>query len=84
MEYLGFEKPEDGPAAFVEKVMASCADTCMIPMQDILGLDGSARMNLPGTIGGNWVWRMLPGAATPEVAARLNELNKRNNRRNFE
>ena len=80
MEYLGFEKPEDGPAAFVEKVMESVADTCMVPMQDILGLDGSARMNLPGTIGGNWMWRMLPGAASAEVAERLHTLNVKTNR----
>ena len=26
-------------------------------MQDILGLDGSHRMNTPGTITGNWRWR---------------------------
>jgi 4-alpha-glucanotransferase len=27
-------------------------------MQDILGLDTHARMNTPGTIEGNWRWRM--------------------------
>ena len=26
-------------------------------MQDILGLDGEHRMNLPGTTEGNWQWR---------------------------
>ncbi len=30
----------------------------IIPMQDILGLDNSARMNIPGTALGNWQWRM--------------------------
>ena len=80
MEYLGFEDPDDGPAAFIEAVMASCADTCMIPMQDILGLGGEARMNLPGTIGGNWMWRMLPGMLTEELAERLLELNVTNRR----
>ncbi len=82
MEYLGFEKPEDGPAAFIKAVMASRADTCMIPMQDILGLDGKSRMNLPGTIGGNWMWRMLPGMLTEQLAERLMDLNESNNRRN--
>ena len=77
---LGFERPEDGPAAFVRAVMASRADTAVIPMQDVLGLDGSARMNTPGTIGGNWLWRMLPGAASPAEAARLQELNRQTNR----
>jgi 4-alpha-glucanotransferase len=30
-------------------------------MQDVLGLDSWARMNLPGRESGNWGWRMLPG-----------------------
>ena len=33
------------------------ADTCIIPIQDLLGLDSSSRMNAPGTIEGNWEWR---------------------------
>ena len=69
-QLLGFDKPEDGPAAFVRAVLASRADTAMIPMQDVLGLGGWARMNRPGTIGNNWLWRMAPGAATPELAQR--------------
>lgn len=36
--------------------MLSPASVCMIPMQDILQLDTSARMNVPGTITGNWAW----------------------------
>lgn len=38
--------------------MQSGCDTVMIPMQDILGLDATARMNIPGTALGNWQWRM--------------------------
>ena len=32
-------------------------------------------MNRPGTIGGNWMWRMQPGVLTDELAARLHEMN---------
>ena len=42
-------------------------------MQDILGLDGTARFNTPGVIGNNWLWRLLPGAATPAAAQRLKQ-----------
>lgn len=80
-QLLGFDKPEDGPAAFVRAVLASRADTAMIPMQDVLGLGGWARMNRPGTIGNNWLWRMVPGAATPELAQRLRRENEATNRR---
>ena len=78
---LGFEKNEDGPWAFNRAVMMSRADTAMLPMQDVLSLGGEARMNRPGTIGGNWMWRMLPGAATPALAARLKALNEESDRR---
>ena len=80
-QLLGFDKPEDGPAAFARAVLASRADTAMIPMQDVLGLGGWARMNRPGTIGNNWLWRMAPGAATPELAQRLRRENEATNRR---
>ena len=30
----------------------------IVPMQDILALDSQSRMNTPGTIEGNWAWRM--------------------------
>jgi 4-alpha-glucanotransferase len=35
----------------------SVSDLAVIPMQDILNLGGEARMNFPGTLGGNWTWR---------------------------
>ncbi|HWR44706.1 bifunctional glycogen debranching protein GlgX/4-alpha-glucanotransferase [Sporomusa sp.] len=47
------------------------ANTVVIPLQDVLGLDGRARMNTPGTVGGNWSWRLVPGQLTAEVAGRL-------------
>ena len=77
---LGFETPEEAPAAFVRGALSSMADTAIIPMQDVLGLGADARMNLPGTIGGNWLWRMKPGAATPEIAEELMALNRKTGR----
>ena len=45
-------------------------------MQDYLGLDGEARMNLPSTLGGNWTWRMRADACTQELAAEIRALAK--------
>ena len=42
----------------IRLAMASVADTVIIPMQDILGLGSSARMNVPGRAEGNWGWRL--------------------------
>jgi 4-alpha-glucanotransferase len=44
----------------IRALMGSPANAVIIPMQDVLGLDGRARMNTPGTIAGNWRWRMQP------------------------
>ena len=52
---------------------ASVADTVILPMQDILGLDASQRMNTPGKGEGNWLWRLQPGQANDQVAAKLRD-----------
>jgi 4-alpha-glucanotransferase len=58
----------------IRAVVASVADTAIIPVQDVLGLGNEARMNVPGRVSGNWRWRMRDGALTSEHAARLREL----------
>jgi 4-alpha-glucanotransferase len=60
----------------IRALMASVADTVLFPAQDILGLGSEARMNTPAVGSGNWRWRMRPGALTPEIAGRLQELTK--------
>jgi 4-alpha-glucanotransferase len=60
--------------AFIRAVLASVADVAVVPMQDFLGLGSEARMNLPGTVHGNWAWRMAPGAADGPLAARIADL----------
>ena len=42
----------------IRAVMASVADTAIIPVQDVLGLPSGARMNTPATDKGNWEWRL--------------------------
>jgi 4-alpha-glucanotransferase len=59
---------------FIRLAWSSVSPTAMTTAQDLLSLDGSARMNAPGTASGNWQWRMLPGALNDAVAARLKEL----------
>lgn len=58
----------------IRTALASVARTCLIPMQDVLGLGGEARMNLPGRPGGNWRFRFEWSQVTPNVVARLREL----------
>lgn len=45
------------PADLIDMVFESNAQLAIIPMQDILALDSTHRMNTPGTCIGNWHWR---------------------------
>jgi 4-alpha-glucanotransferase len=56
--------------------MGSVADGCIIPMQDILGLPSSARMNRPQTSQGNWQWRLLPGQFDEKTARKLADVTR--------
>ena len=52
-------------------MLASVADTAIVPVQDLLGLGSEARMNQPGTPSGNWRWRLQAGQLTGAIAERL-------------
>ncbi len=58
----------------VEMAYASPARLAMVPVQDILALDGQNRMNLPGTVGTNWKWCLEPGQLTEAHAQWLRGL----------
>lgn len=64
----------------IRLVMLSVADTVIIPCQDILGLDATARMNHPARIEDNWRWRLSAVALTPRLARRLHELTRASER----
>lgn len=59
---------------YIRLAIASCADTCIIPMQDYLGLGNEARINIPSTTGGNWVWRMDKKAFTKSLAGKIKKI----------
>ncbi len=42
---------------FIRLGMLSVADQAIFPLQDFMNLDGTHRMNFPGTSSGNWLWR---------------------------
>jgi 4-alpha-glucanotransferase len=45
------------PQDLIEMALESNAFMAIIPMQDLLSLNGDHRMNTPGTAAGNWDWR---------------------------
>jgi 4-alpha-glucanotransferase len=70
LDYLGLPG-EAMPWPLIRAALASVAALAVLPMQDLLGLGGAARMNTPGTIIGNWAWRLEPGQLEPTLATRL-------------
>jgi 4-alpha-glucanotransferase len=59
---------------FIRAVLASVADTAVLPLQDLLGLGTQARMNLPNSTDGNWAWRYKSDALTKELGERLKKM----------
>ena len=76
--YLGLNDEEGRVAGLIRGCMGSVSRLCIIQMQDYLELDGSARMNFPGTLSNaNWTWRALPGALTPQLAQKIRSITER-------
>lgn len=64
--------PAEAPSwAMTRMVWRSPARLAIAPMQDLLNLGGETRMNRPGSMEGNWRWRMEPDALNLSVAGRL-------------
>lgn len=73
LEYLG--RPGDSmPWPLVRAAFASVARLAVVPLQDLLALDGRHRMNVPGTTEGNWLWRFTWDQFEDGLADQVREL----------
>jgi 4-alpha-glucanotransferase len=59
----------------------SNGNTFVVPLQDLLGLDSSARMNTPGVASGNWQWRFTWEQLTPAIRDRFAHITRATGRR---
>lgn len=71
VDYCNIADGEEFNWGLIRTAYESIADYAVIQMQDILGLGTEARMNVPSTLGGNWVWRIDADVLTDELAERL-------------
>jgi len=60
--------------SLTEAAFRSAAATAIVPLQDLLRLDSSARMNLPGRASGNWGWRYHADQLNDHLADQLRNL----------
>ncbi len=74
--YMNLKLREGYHWGAIRTLMSTSADLVIMQMQDILGLDNSARMNTPSTLGGNWQWRLTPGWLTAPVISKLRLMTK--------
>ncbi|KAF3889111.1 MULTISPECIES: 4-alpha-glucanotransferase [Nostocales] len=76
LDYLGCLSPEGIHWDFIRLAMNSVANQAIIPLQDVLGLGGEARMNFPSKAEGNWDWRYTSDSLTKEATQRLQTLTR--------
>jgi 4-alpha-glucanotransferase len=72
--YLGTE-PARLAESMARAVLGSVAQLAIIPAQDLLQLGSPARLNTPGTVSGNWSWRLTAGSLTAAQAQQFAPLN---------
>ena len=69
--------------SMIALILRSAAATCIVPMQDWLGLDNSARINKPSTVGQNWRWRLKKTQLTKKLQKEICQLTTRYGRMNW-
>lgn len=57
-KYLNLKDDHDMHYFFIKEAYSTTADLVIIPAQDIIGLGSEHRMNTPGTIENNWLWKL--------------------------
>ena len=71
--YTGSKNVEELPKKLIELGMESNANLCITPIQDWLGLGQEARINIPGSSQGNWVFRVKTELLTDHLAEEIRQ-----------
>ena len=64
----------------IRAAFSTDAGITIAPLQDYLGLGSEARLNTPGTPGGNWRWRVLDTQLTPKLCDNIASMVKSSKR----
>lgn len=79
-EYIKLKENEKLNWALIRVCLESNSTLFVAPIQDYLGLDSSARINTPGTMGENWKWRVDKKQLTASLAKKIARYCKKYNR----
>lgn len=70
-QYLRLSAREGYHWGMMRSVWSSVADLSVVQAQDLLGLGNEARINVPSTVGTNWLWRAKPGSFPDQLARKV-------------
>lgn len=78
LNYMGIPSTETDTLhwSLIRLAQMSVAKLCIIPVQDYLGLDTDARINVPSTVGNNWKWRLRKGEISEELLQQIKYITK--------
>jgi len=71
LEYMDSVNFSDFHWQLIKLAYSTVADLVIIPVQDVLGYGEEFRMNRPGTVGGNWKWKLKHNRLTDKHMADL-------------
>ena len=72
-QYLHVDDEEGFNWSMMRAALMSVAETAILMMQDIIGLDSKGRINTPATLGNNWQWRIGQGCVNDWLAGIVRE-----------
>ncbi len=71
LDYMDSVNFSDFHWQLIKLAYSTVADLVIIPAQDVLGYGEAFRMNRPGTVGGNWKWKLKYNRFTDKHMADL-------------
>ncbi|HHT55815.1 MAG TPA: 4-alpha-glucanotransferase [Acholeplasma sp.] len=71
LEYINCTNKRNQVDSLIKETLKSPAKLAIIPMQDYLGLGSEGRMNIPSTLGNNWMWRLNNDYETKDLIDKI-------------
>ena len=83
-KYLGLNKKEGYNWGLIRAGMCSPAVLFVTQLQDYLSYDDKCRINIPGTLGCNWKWRLEKGKLTKTLSKKIAQYTYMYGRSNYD
>lgn len=75
-KYVNATCREDFAKSCIKSLMASVAQTVVVPLADYMELGSEARINIPSTLGGNWTYRIDEESLSVELSDMIADITR--------